>query len=90
LVTADPNHAIPFAIDAGILGQVEDQEYLIVQGVYAAGTFTVGAGLTAGPDSLLIFDSNSSPSLTQGYIVLVGIDSTDLINIVNTNGLLTI
>lgn len=66
------------AIVAGTAGTIIDDTACIVQGTYNAATqtFTVGAGLNTGADSLLVWDADSTAGINIQTVVLVGFNST--------------
>jgi hypothetical protein len=78
--------------DGGAANSVGNNDVVIVQGTYSAGTFTVGTGLNTGADSLVLFDDSSAgggSSPTLGAIVLVGVDSTEEGNLVLSSGVMS-
>jgi len=77
------------AVDAGAPGTLEANEFIIIQGTFTAGVFTVGAGLNTGPDSLLIYDADATAGVQQAAIVLVGVTSAEEGGIVNATGVLS-
>jgi Ca2+-binding RTX toxin-like protein len=60
------------ALFTGTGSKVSDGEYAIVQGTFAAGTFTAGAG----PDTLVVWDSNATTSVSMVSVVLIGTAAT--------------
>ena len=77
-------------VDAGVANTLEANEFVIVQGTYAGGVFTVGATLNTGVDSLIIYDADATAGVLQAAIVLVGVTSVEEGFIVNTAGVLTV
>jgi Ca2+-binding RTX toxin-like protein len=78
-------------IDGGTPDALDDNEFVLVQGDYVDGVFTVGAGLNTGHDSLLIYDANPVVStIAASFVVLVGVNHTEESSIVNTLGVLTV
>lgn len=69
------------AVDGGTANMIEDNEFVIVQGVYNAvtGAFTVGVGLTAGADSMIFFDADSTAGINWQAIALVGVTNAEVL-----------
>jgi hypothetical protein len=78
-------------VDAGTVGTVEANEYLIVQGAWTGNVFTAGGtGMTVGADSLILYDGSSAAGVQIQGIVLIGVTNTEEAAIVNTAGVLTV
>jgi len=79
LITGDVLNLGNLAVanDAGIVGTLEANEFLILQGTFAAGVFTVGAGGNTGADSILLFDADAAAGIQQGAVVLVGVTNAE-------------
>lgn len=90
LVTGDTLNLGNAAAVADVDGVLANNEYLIVQGTYAGGVFTVGANGNTGADSLLIYDADASGAFAQADIVLVGVSNAEEAAIVNTAGVLSV
>jgi len=75
--------------DAGTVGTLEQNEFVIVGGTYntLTGAFTVGTA-GAGPDSILIYDGSSAAGVQQEAIVLVGVTQTEGGSVAVTGGTL--
>jgi len=77
-------------VDAGVVGTLEANEFLIIQGTFAAGVFTVGVGGNTGADSIVLFDADSlTAGVQQGAVVLVGVTNAEEAAIVNAAGVLS-
>ncbi|MGZ8233987.1 hypothetical protein [Methylobacter tundripaludum] len=50
---------------------VADGEYMLVQGTWVGGTFTVDSG--AGTDTLVLFDSDPTGGVATSSVVLLGV-----------------
>lgn len=75
--------------DAGVVGTLQDNEFLFVSGTYVAntGVFTIVAN---GADSAVLFDQDSATAgVQQGVIVLVGVSQAEVAGIQNAAGVLT-
>jgi hypothetical protein len=76
--------------DAGVVGTLQDNEFLLVSGTYVAntGVFTIVAN---GADSAVLFDQDSATAgVQQGVIVLVGVSQGEAAGIQNAAGALTV
>jgi len=75
--------------DAGVVGTLQDNEFLFVSGTYVAntGVFTIVAN---GADSAVLFDQDGATAgVQQGVIVLVGVSQAEVAGIQNAAGVLT-
>lgn len=90
LITGDTLNLGNAAALADVNGVLADNEYMIVQGTYTGGVFTVGANGTTGADSLVIFDADAGVGVSQAAIVLVGVSNVEEAAIVNTGGVLSV
>ena len=59
-------------------GQATDQGFFLVQGNFNAGTNVFTANSTSGVDTLVVYDGDSSASVTQTGIVLSGVTLSEL------------
>lgn len=73
--------------DAGAVGTLEANEFIIVSGAYVGNVFTVGAGGNA--DSLVIYDADGATAgVQQAAIVLTGVTAGEAAAVANVAGVL--